>query len=248
MEPSQPAPPHPSADAFAAAVGPVPARGEEARWRQVALLSAARALGGEGRGALDLTSLLAGFDHPGAAAEALGSADPEDPWTLWWQVIVGGQAGDLAPLAGAGEHAEALRSGPPDAREVGRRLADLTDEVAAMSGEPSGDRARFVVLGHRSRPVRRMLLGGRSSATFLVDPGWDSVRLIRFGPAAGTALGNRALLSPLEMLAAVRRGDSGPDWDVPPDQAPPIAPSRLLDALREDVGARDRRLMELARE
>lgn len=248
MEPTPPQRPPASSAAFTAAVGPVPARGEDARWRQVALLSAARALGGAPQGALDLAALLAGFDHPHAAADALGAADPADPWTLWWRVITAGQSGDLGPLAGAEARFGELRDGPPDAREVGRRLADLTDEVAAMAGRPSGDRARFAVLGHRARPVRRMLLGGRSSATFLVDPGWDSLHLIRLGPAAGAAVGNRAMLGPAEMLGAVRRGDAGPGWDVPEDTAPVIAPERLLDALREDVGARDRRLVELARE
>jgi len=74
------------------------------------------------------------------------------------------------------------------------------------------------------------------------------VRLVRLGPAEGTAAGNRAVLAPIELIAAVRRGDAGPGWNVPPDVPPALAPDDMLDALHEGTDVRDRRLVALAHE
>lgn len=240
--------PEPAApDRFLAAAGPVPARAADARWRQVALLSASSAMGDPARAATALAAVLVALDLPRAALVALRQAAPDDPWAAWWGVLAAGQEGDLEAMAGARRDAAAGLAGP-DAREVRRRLSDLDIELSALAGEPDGDGARFSVLGHRARPKRRMLIGGRSSAVYLVDPGWDAVRLVRLGPADGVAVGNRALLAPAELIAAVRRGDSGPGWDVPDDAPAALDPDVLLGALREDVDVRDRRLVALARE
>ncbi|MFP5451274.1 MAG: hypothetical protein ACLGG9_05920 [Thermoleophilia bacterium] len=238
----------PSPDRFLAAAGPVPARGADARWRQVALLSASSAMGDPARAATSLAAVLAALDRPRAARVALAQAAGDDPWAIWWGVLTAGQEGDLDGFAEARRAAAAGDVAGPDAREVRRRLADLETEIAALAGDPGGAGARFSVLGHRARPERRMLIGGRSSAVYLVDPGWDAVRLVRLGPPEGTAVGNRALLAPEELIAAVRRGDAGPGWDVPDDAPPALDPDTLLGALREDVDVRDRRLVALARE
>ncbi len=71
---------------------------------------------------------------------------------------------------------------------------------------------------------------------------------MRLGPAEGTAAGNRAVLAPIELIAAVRRGDAGPGWNVPPDVPPALAPDDMLDALHEGTDVRDRRLVALAHE
>jgi hypothetical protein len=234
-------------DRFLAAAGPVPARGDDARWRQVALLSASSAMGDSARAAIALAAVLVALDLPRTARAALGQAAPDDPWAAWWSVLAAGQEGDMHAFAAARRTAAVDIAGP-DAREVRRRLSDLETELSALAGDPDGDPARFSVLGHRARPERRMLVGGRSSAVFLVDPGWDAVRLVRLGPAQGTATGNRALLAPGELIAAVRRGDAGPGWHVPDDVPAAFEPDHLLSALREDVDVRDRRLIALARE
>lgn len=230
------------------AAGPSPTRGPQARWRQVALLSASAAVGDAGQAAVGLAAAFAGLDHPAAASAALRNAGADDAWALWWRALAAGQEGDLDSLDRRRAAAGRALGDDPDAREVRRRLADLDLELAALAGEERGDDARFAVLGHRARPERRMLLGGRSSAVYLVDPSWDSVRLIRLGPGEGTAVGNRAHLAPAEMIAAVRRGDAGPGWDVPGDRPPRLDPADMLAALREDTAARDRRLVALARE
>ena len=130
---------------------------------------------------------------------------------------------------------------------MARRLEDLADELAALAGDPDAD-ARFTILGHRARPRRRVLLAGRSSAAFIIEPGWESVRLVRLGPSEGPALGNRAHASLLEVIAAIRRGEAGPGWEVPGDEAADLDPEAMLGALREDPAARDRRLVRLAQE
>lgn len=230
------------------AAGSAPARGREARWRQVALLAASTALGDGRAAAVGLAAALLGLDHPDAALAALRRADGADPWARWWGVLAAGQTGREGALTVAGLRAAAEGLEGPDGRDVARRLADLDLELAALAGEERGDAARFSVLGHRARPDRRMLLGGRSSAVYLVDPGWDGVCLVRLGPPDGTSVGNRAHLAPAEMIGAVRRGESGPGWTVPDDEPAAVNPGEMLAALREDVGARDRRLMDLARE
>ena len=234
-------------DPFIAAAGPTPARGTESRWRQVVLLAASAAIGDAPRAATGLAATLLALDHPGAAAVALERADHDDPWARWWGVLAAGQAPDAAGLQAALAAARAVTAAGPDAREVARRLEDLDDELAALAGGPA-ERPRFSVLGHRARPDRRMLIGGRSSSAFLVDPGWDSLRLVRLGPSEGPSLGNRAHLSLDEVIAAVRRGESGPGWTVPQDEPLTLDPESMLSALREDPADRDRRLVSLARE
>jgi hypothetical protein len=234
-------------DPFIAAAGPAPARGNEGRWRQVALLAASSAVGDAPRAATALAATLLALDHPIAAAVALERADPEDPWGHWWRILAAGQADGGAALLSPALEAEIPGSGP-DAREVARRVADLREELAALAGEPGAEGARFAVLGHRARPDRRVLLGGRSSAAFLIDPGWDSLRVVRLAPSEGPSLGNRAHMSLDEVIGAVRRGDPGPGWDVPADAPVALEPEAMLAALREDPAARDRRLVRLARE
>lgn len=234
-------------DPFIAAAGPAPARGHEGRWRQVALLSASAAMGGPASAACGLAAALLALDHPHAAALALGRAAPDDPWARWWGVLAAGQAGGAADVPGALASARAIPAPGPDGREVARRLDDLAAEIDALAGR-GGDGARFAVLGHRARPERRVLLGGRSSAAFLVDPGWDALRLVRLAPSEGPALGNRAHLPLAGVIHAVRRGDAGPGLDVPADAPAPLEPEAMLAALREDPAARDRRLIDLARE
>lgn len=234
-------------DPFIAAAGPAPARGHEGRWRQVALLSASAAIGDPARAAGGLAAALLALDHPDAAALALGRAAPDDPWARWWGVLAAGQSGGAADVRGALASARAIPAPGPDGREVARRLDDLSEELDALAGR-GGDGARFAVLGHRARPERRVLLAGRSSAAFLVDPGWDALRLVRLAPSDGPALGNRAHLPLAEVIQAVRRGDAGPGLDVPADAPAPLEPEAMLTALREDPAARDRRLIHLARE
>jgi hypothetical protein len=135
----------------------------------------------------------------------------------------------------------------PDAREVRRRMADLRDELAVLAGDPAAD-ARFALLGMADGPPRRVLLVGRSSATFVVEPAWEGMRLVRLGPSEGPAGGNRAHHALEEVVLQVRRGERGPGWAVPPDDAPALDAAELLEGLREGRGARDRRLLELADE
>ena len=234
-------------DPFIAAAGPAPARGTESRWRQVALLAASSAIGDAQRAATGLAATLLALDHPAAAAVALERADPDDPWARWWSVLAVGQSSGAEGLAEALAAARAVEAVGPDAREVARRLEDLDEELTALAGGPA-ERPRFTVLGHRARPERRMLIGGRSSSAFLVDPGWDSLRLVRLAPSEGPALGNRAHQSLDEVMGAVRRGESGPGWTVPDDEPLSLDPESMLAALREDPAARDRRLVSLARE
>ncbi len=234
-------------DPFIAAAGPAPARGTESRWRQVALLAASSAIGDAQRAATGLAATLLALDHPAAAAVALERADADDPWARWWGVLAVGQSPGAAGLAEALAAARAVEAVGPDAREVARRLEDLDEELTALAGG-SAERPRFSVLGHRVRPERRMLIGGRSSSAFLVDPGWDALQLVRLAPSEGPALGNRAHLTLDEVMGAVRRGESGPGWTVAGDEPPSPDPETMLSALREDTAARDRRLVSLAQE
>jgi hypothetical protein len=234
-------------DPFIAAAGPAPARGTESRWRQVALLAASSAIGDSPRAATALAATLLALDHPAAAAVALERADPDDPWARWWGVLAAGQSGDAAARDAALAAARQAPADGPDGREVARRLDDLAGELAALAGgEDPG--ARFAILGHRARPRRRVLLAGRSSAAFLIEPGWESVRLVRLGPSEGPALGNRAHMALIEVIAGIRRGEAGPGWEVPGDAPADLDPEAMLGALREDPAARDRRLVRLAQE
>jgi hypothetical protein len=234
-------------DPFIAAAGPAPARGTESRWRQVALLSASAAMGDSPRAAAGLAATLLALDHPAAASVVLERADADDPWARWWRVLAAGQASGANGLAEALEAARRAPAEGPDGREVARRLDDLADELSALAGDEAAT-ARFTILGHRARPRRRVLLAGRSSAAFLIEPGWESVRLVRLGPSEGPALGNRAHMTMLEIIAAIRRGEAGPGWEVAGDEPQELDPQAMLVALREDPAARDRRLVRLAQE
>lgn len=234
-------------DPFIAAAGPAPARGTESRWRQVALLSASAAMGDSPRAATSLAATLLALDFPAAASVALERAEDDDAWARWWRVLAVGQSSGARGLPAAVAAAREAPVPGPDGREVARRLADLADELAALAGEDAPT-ARFTILGHRARPRRRVLLAGRSSAAFLIEPGWESVRLVRLGPSEGPALGNRAHMTLLEIIAAIRRGEAGPGWDVADDDSQELDPEAMLVALREDPAARDRRLVRLAQE
>lgn len=232
-------------DDLIAAAGPAPARSDAARWRQVALLATATALGGGARARADLAATLHALDHPDAAGDVSAAGEGE-PWALWWGLLAAGQR-DPAGLDARAEEASRVPFRGPDAREVRRRIADLRAELAALAGEDDGD-ARFSLQGMADGPPRRVLLVGRSSASYVVDPSWTAMRLIRLGPSDGPAAGNRAHLPLAEIIAGVRRGERGAARDVPPDVAPPFDPAGLLEGLKERHGARDRRLLDLADE
>lgn len=234
-------------DPFIAAAGPAPARGTESRWRQVALLAASSAIGDTPRAATGLAAALLALDHPAAAGLALERAGADDPWARWWRVLAAGQSEGAEGLRDALDAARAAEPEGPDGREVARRLDDLLRELTALGGGPDGG-ARFALLGHRARPERRILLAGRSSAAFLVDPGWDELTLVRLAPSEGPSLGNRAHMGLADVIAAVRRGEAGPGWTVPGDAPEALEPEVMLAGLREDPSVRDRRLVDLARE
>jgi hypothetical protein len=234
-------------DPFIVAAGTAPARADEGRWRQVALLAASSAISADPRAAAGLAAALHALDLPESAARVAERAGGDDPWARWWATLAAGQGADPAPLAGAIARASAAPAEGPDGREVARRLEDLGAELAELTGgEVNG--ARFALLGHRARPDRRVLIGGRSSAAFLVDPAWDALRLVRLAPSEGPSAGNRAHLALDEVIAAVRRGEAGAGRTVPEDRPAELDPNAMLDALREDPSMRDRRLLQLADE
>ena len=234
-------------DEFLQQAGPSPARGDLDRWRQVALLGVSTAAFGDDRARIGLAAALLALDHPVEAGRLLAGGATDDPWARWWTVLAVGQAGGSgleAALAAA--RAEVAPRGP-DGREVARRLADLDAELSEIGGGERGT-ARFSILGHRARPERRALIGGRSSAVFMVDPAWESVRLVRLAPSDGPAMGNGAHLVLDEVIEAVRRGDAGSGRHVPGDVPDALVPGPMLDALREDPATRDGRLLRLATE
>jgi DnaJ-domain-containing protein 1 len=240
-------------DPFIAAAGPAPARGREALLRQLALLGVAAA-SDSGRASADLAATLLALDAPGRAARQAAAAG-DQPWARWWGVLAAGQEANGKPFARAVAKALAGDGAAtsPDSREVARRLGDLADELAALGVRVPGCQgdataARFAVDGHRARPERRVLLAGRSSAAYLVEPGWDALRLVRLAPSDGPAAGNRAHLRLDEVIAAVRRGDAGSGRAVPEDTPPGLDPDEMLTVLREDPAVRDRRLVALANE
>lgn len=235
-------------DAFIDQAGPVPARGDLDRWRQVALLGVSAAAFGGDRARLGLAASLLALDCPVEAGRLLTHAGMEDPWAAWWTVLAVGQASGADGLDAAVSAARG-RVSPrgADGREVARRLADLEGELAELGGGGQ-DVARFAVLGHRARPDRRALVAGRSSAVFLVDPSWDALTLVRLAPSDGPATGNAAHSTFAEVLDAVRRGDAGPGRRVPGDAPARLEPGPMLDALREDPATRDGRLLRLATE
>lgn len=236
-------------DPFLAAAGAAPARGREALWRQLALLGVAAATSSGARARTDLAATLLALDAPVEAARLV--APSEGAWARWWGVLAAGQraGADGLPAALAAALAGPPAAGP-DEREVRRRLGDLADELAAVGVPvPGADaaRARFALDGHRERP-RRVLLAGRSSAAFLVEPRWDELRLVRLAPSQGPAAGNRAQLRIDEVVASARRGEAGPGRAVPDDEPSGLDPQAMLEALREDPVVRDRRLIALATE
>jgi hypothetical protein len=235
-------------DEFLTQAGPTPARGDLDRWRQVALLGVAAAAFGDERARVGLAASLLALDCPNEGGRLLATAPHNDPWVRWWTVLAIGQIEAAAGLSAALAAARAeVRASGPDGREVGRRLADLEGELAEIRGGQPGA-ARFTVLGHRARPERRALLGGRSSAVFLVDPAWEALHLVRLAPSDGPSTGNAAHLEFREVLEAVRRGDAGPGRPVPDDTPSRLQPGPMLDALREDPATRDGRLLRLATE
>lgn len=240
-------------DPFITAAGPAPAKGREALLRQLALLGVAASSTGGGRASADLAGTFVALDDPVRAASQAALAG-EEPWGRWWGVLAEGQK--VADKSFARALAKALAAAPagsPDAREITRRLADLADEVSALGVSIPGHdadpaRGRFAIDGHRARPERRVLLVGRSSATYLVEPAWDVLRLVRLAAPEGPAAGNRAHLPVDEVVAAVRRGEAGSGRVVPDDLPAGLDPDEMLSVLREDPAVRDRRLIELAAE
>jgi DnaJ-domain-containing protein 1 len=233
-------------DSFLTAAGPAPARGAAGRWRQVALLAAASAIDGDPRARVRLSAALSALDRPAAASAVTGHA-ADGAWAVWWGVLAAGAAGGRPELERALVEAR-VEGDDPDAREVSRRLTDLREEAAGLAGgDPGGARFALVGQGTGDMGAPRALLLGRSSAAFLVEPSWESVRLVRLAPSDGPSAGNRAHMSLEEVIAAVRRGEHG-GRAMPPDEAPPLAPGELIDALREGAEERDRRLLALAEE
>jgi hypothetical protein len=223
--------------------GAAPASGERGRWRQVALLATAAALGGGARVRADLAAALHGVDAPDAAVHVAREA-AGDPWARWWLALAAGQS---VPAREVGAEIAHMAPGSgPDAREVTRRLADLEDELEDIASGAGG--GRFGLLGVTATAPRRALIVGRSSATYLVAPSWDALQLVRLAPSDGPSGGNRAHLPFAEIIARIRRGERGTDRDVPPDAPVPVDAGRFLDGLREDRGVRDRQLLELADE
>ncbi len=235
-------------DDFLTQAGPAPARGDLDRWRQVALLGVSSAAFGDERARVGLAAALLALDCPHEAGRLLSAVSSDDPWARWWTVLAVGQVEGAEGLVAALAAARACaRPSGPDGREVARRLADLDGELTEIVGGEAGS-ARFSVLGHRARPERRALIGGRSSAVFLVDPAWEALTLVRLAPSDGPSTGNAAHLEFAEVIEAVRRGDAGPGRRVPDDMPGRLAPGPMLDALREDPATRDGRLLRLATE
>jgi len=180
----------------------------------------------------------------------LGAVPQEDPWGRWWSVMALGQTGDLDALRPAIHAARAaVRPKGPDGRDVARMLADLDAELAELAGGDESDgTARFSILGHRARPTRRALIGGRSSAVFLVDPSWESLSVVRLCPSDGRSGRNAAHLPLDEVIECVRRGDPGAGRRVPDDRSAQADPRQMLDALHDDPATRDGQLLKLAEE
>ena len=236
-------------EAFRNAAGDEIARRTNDRWRQAALLGLCVATGRPETGRRELAGVLQSLDVP-EVVRALVAPTDDDPWARWWAVLAAGQVARLGLLRSAIAEARAAEVSSADDREVARRLADLDAELDALSGSESAaaKATRFSMLGHRARPERRVFVAGRSSATFLLDPGWDVLRLVRLGPSDGPTSGNSAHHSVVEILDFVRKGDPGPGRTVPDDTPGAPDPDAFLGALREGSGVRDQRLLDLAAE
>lgn len=235
---------------FVTAAGEVPARAVADRWQQVALLGVASAVDADDVARVGLGAALSALDHPAEAGRVLAGVAPEDPWGRWWTVMALGQTGRMEALRTAVHAARAaVRPRGPDGRDVSRMLADLDAELAELAGEGEGaGTARFTILGHRARPARRALVGGRSSAVYLVDPSWESLAVVRLCPSDGRSGRGAAHLSLGEVIECVRRGDPGAGRDVPGDRAGAADPARMLAALHDDPATRDGQLLRLAEE
>lgn len=231
-------------DAFSHAAGPTP-RGDAARWRQVAVLGMAAAMGDRSVRPALAAALLA-LDHPVEAGRALAAAPDDDPWTRWWAVLAVGQGAGADGLDQALAAARAVGAEGPDGRDVARRLDDLAEEISALRGE--GGDARFALLGHRAQPERRVMLAGRSSAAFIADPSWESLSLVRLAPSDGPSMSGSAHHRLDEVIGLVRQGQWGQGRPVPDDVPPSADPDVMLELLRSDTGSRDRALASLAEE
>ncbi len=228
--------------------GSVPARSTADRWQQAALLGMAAAIAGDDDARVGLGAALCALDHPVEAGHVLASVAPEHPWGRWWSVMAVGQTGDREALDPAIHAARAdVRPKGADGRDVSRMLADISAELADLAGEGEGT-ARFTVLGHRARPSRRALIGGRSSAVYVVDPSWEALSVVRLGPSDGPSSRNGAHLGVDEIIELVRRGDAGAGRSVPGDVAEGMDPGHMLDALHDDPATRDAQLLRLAEE
>lgn len=230
---------------FIDAAGPRLARSRAGLWRQVGLLAVAAALEGSTDARLGLSRALMALDHPEEAAGVAADAD-ETAWGLWLGVAAVGQLGHIDR---AREIAEMTRDGlpdTPDGREVVRRLEDLLGELATLSGTENS--ARFDLLGHETRPERRVLLVGRSSVSYIADPGKAGGGLVRFAPYEGASAGNRAHLSLGEIIEALGRGEVGAGRPVPPDEPRAIDPQQMLGSLAEQGRERTEELTRLAEE
>lgn len=238
------------ADPFLLAAGPSPARGTDARWRQVVLLSAASAINGADGAPLALAGALHALDLPREAGKIAARAEDADPWSHWWRVLAAGASDGLDAVTNEFAAARAVELVGPDAREVARRLADLASEISALEDDEDGD-ARFALVGvgpAASGDGRRALLVGRSSASYLVVPRWDGVDPVRLAPSDGPSSGNRAHLRLSEVVEAIGRGENGAGRSVPTDLSEALGPDDLLSALRQDHSERDQRLLALAQE
>ncbi len=233
---------------FVTKAGAVPARSVADRWQQAALLGMATVIDDADEARVRLGAALCSLDHPNEAGHVLASVSPEDPWGRWWSTMAVGQTGDVAFLDAVVHAARAaVRPKGPNGRDVSRMLADLAAEIADLSGSGEGT-ARFTVLGHQAKPSRRALIGGRSSAVYVVDPSWESLTLVRLGPSDGPSSRNGAHLAVDEIIELVRRGDPGAGRAVPGDAPSAIDPDRMLDALHDDPHTRDAQLLRLAEE
>ncbi len=212
----------------------------------MALLAASSAIADNVRARSELAAVLLALDRPGEALSALAGAPDDEPWAAWWRALGLGQSGRMDEMREQIASSLANPGDGPDARDVARRMSDLRDELHTLrEGEGEG---RFTILGHRARPERRALIGGRSSAAFLIDPSWEGLTPVRLAPSEGPRAGNRAHLTHAEVLEAVRRGDPGASRDVPDDEAVDLDPEHLLQQLKEDRRVRDRGLLDLAEE
>lgn len=209
----------------------------------MALLSTSVAVEPRPDSLVGLAATLSALDLPDEAAR-VAARIANDPWATWWGLVAVGQRDGLPGLEPLLVSIAVPGEGP-DARDVARRVDDLRAEVADLRGDGSSQ-GRFAIIGSRERPDRRVLVVGRSSASFILTPGWESVSVVRLGPSDGPSAGNRAHSSIAELIAAIRRGEGGGGREVPGDAPRALDPEAFLEGLRPDGSARDRQLMELA--